>query len=637
MSERYTKLFSLPKNLYAEGSPVIIEAGVLTLDNNTNSVFVQLKFRNISDKEIKALSVTLKAYYVTGKEASEPVKYQYLDFCSHVDEEFGAKTPILLHDNTVRSFSVHIDDVVYADNTVGEVNLDYSESVPEQHLLCKTDGWNNDTASEFKKLTNDKCVYAVCEYKDLWLCSCGCVNRADKDEKCRSCGVAYDLLKSVTPEKAQESIDEARYNEAVETMKNGDLSSYEEAIVIFRSLGDYKDSDEKITECENQIQKINIKNKKNKKIAAIVGAVICAVIGLVAVIENVIIPAAKYNNAVKLYEASKFDEAIDVFTNLDDYKDSADQIKNCKYGKAMSYAKEGKYDEAILIFSQVKDYKDSSKQIYDIAMSFVKAGEYNEAISSFSKINSYKDSADQIKNCKYEKANKLIEAKNYVDACDILADLDDYKDCKDKAFSAKQEMIKNAKTGDTVIFGLYKQENIKWLVLEKNNGRILVISKYILDCKEYNTTYEYATWEVCSLRKWLNNDFFNSAFSEKERALIREVTVSADKNPKYYDVDPGNATQDKLFLLSIPEVNKYFPSDEEKKCNPTEYAKLAEGLLSDAYEWWLRTPGFRTSGSGYEAAVASAVRDNGDVWENGYGVVWRGGVRPAMWITTSEG
>lgn len=567
MSERYTKLFSLPKNLYAEGSPVIIEAGVLTLDNNTNRVFVQLKFRNISDKEIKALSVTLKAYYVTGKEASEPVKYQYLDFCSSIDEEFGAKTPVLLHDNTVRSFSVHVDEVVYADNTVGEVNLDYSESVPEQHLLCKTDGWNNDTALEFKKLTNDKCVYAVCEYKDLWLCSCGCVNRADKDEKCRSCGVAYDLLKSVTPEKAQESIDEARYNETVETMKNGDLSSYEEAIVIFRSLGDYKDSDEKITECENQIQKINIKNKKNKKIAAIVGAVICAVIGLVAVIENVIIPAAKYNNAVKLYEASKFDEAIDVFTNLDDYKDSADQIKNCKY----------------------------------------------------------------------EKANKLIEAKNYVDACDILADLDDYKDCKDKAFSAKQKMIKNAKTGDTVIFGLYKQENIKWLVLEKNNGRILVISKYILDCKEYNTTYEYATWEVCSLRKWLNNDFFNSAFSEKERALIREVTVSADKNPKYYDVDPGNATQDKLFLLSIPEVNKYFPSDEEKKCNPTEYAKLAGGLLSDADEWWLRTPGFRTSGSGYEAAVASAVRDNGDVWEDGYGVEWRDGVRPAMWITTSEG
>lgn len=245
MSERYTKLFSLPKNLYAEGSPVIIEAGVLTLDNNTNRVFVQLKFRNISDKEIKALSVTLKAYYVTGKEASEPVKYQYLDFCSHIDEEFGAKTPVLLHDNTVRSFSVHVDEVVYADNTVGEVNLDYSESVPEQHLLCKTDGWNNDTASEFKKLTNDKCVYVMCEYKDLWLCSCGCANSLVRDKRCRRCGCAHDFLKSITPEKAQAHINDAVYDDAVTKMQLNSVDGYDKAISLFNSIHGWKAADDK--------------------------------------------------------------------------------------------------------------------------------------------------------------------------------------------------------------------------------------------------------------------------------------------------------------------------------------------------------------------------------------------------------
>lgn len=60
---RYTKLFTLPERLYASGSPVVIEAGALTKDNNTGRVFVQLKFRNIGDKTIKALSVTLKAFY----------------------------------------------------------------------------------------------------------------------------------------------------------------------------------------------------------------------------------------------------------------------------------------------------------------------------------------------------------------------------------------------------------------------------------------------------------------------------------------------------------------------------------------------------------------------------------------------
>lgn len=666
---RYTKLFTLPERLYTSGSPVVIEAGALTKDNNTRRVFVQLKFRNIGDKTIKALSVTLKAFYSSGKEVNEPVKYQYLDFMCETNKEFGAKTPVPVSESTARSFAVHIDEVVYGDGTVENVNLDFSDSLPKQSLLNETDGWNFKTAVEFRKLTGSDGKLMLTDYKDLWLCSCGCVNRADKDEKCRSCGVAYDLLKSVTPEKAQERIDEAMYNEAAETMKNGDLSSYEESIVIFRLLGDYKDSDEKITECENQIQKITIKNKKNKKKAVIVGAVICAVIALVAVIENVIIPAAKYNNAVKLYEASEFDEAIDVFSNLDDYKDCADQINNCKYGKAMSYAKAGKYDEAISIFDkikgykdsadqikdckyniaisyvnsgkyyeaisifdQIKDYKDSTEQIYDKAMSYAKAGNYDEAISSFSKINSYKDSSDQIKNCKYEKANKLIEAKNYVDAYDILADLDDYKDCKDKAFSAKQEIIKNAKTGDTVIFGLYKQRKIEWLVLEKNNGRILVICKYVLDCKEYNTTHvENLTWEGCSLRKWLNDDFINSAFSGKEKALIREVTVSADKNPKY-DVDSGNATQDKLFLLSIPEVNKYLPSDDERRY-------LLNGFVSSGYgkEWWLRTPGQIVKYGAYlSVKYASCVKSSGEIDEYGDHPDSKNGVRPAMWISISE-
>ena len=314
MSGRYTKLFSLPENLYAEGSPVIIEAGVLTLDNNTNRVFVQLKFRNISDKEIKALSVTLKAYYVTGKEASEPVKYQYLDFCSHIDEEFGAKTPVLLHDNTVRSFSVHVDEVVYADNTVGEVNLDYSESVPEQHLLCKTDGWNNDTASEFKKLTNDKCVYAVCEYKDLWLCSCGGANSLVRDKRCRRCGCARDFLKSITPEKAQAHINDTIYDDAVTKMQSNSVTDYDKAIALFNSIHGWKDADDKTKECEKLREELKQtilearqaeekrrkkKNKKIIKISSISAACIITVVVLVIVINSAIAKNRQYTNAME--------------------------------------------------------------------------------------------------------------------------------------------------------------------------------------------------------------------------------------------------------------------------------------------------------------------------------------------------
>ena len=61
------------------------------------------------------------------------------------------------------------------------------------------------------------------------------------------------------------------------------------------------------------------------------------------------------------------------------------------------------------------------------------------------------------------------------------------------------------------------------------------------------------TWETCSLRKWLNDEFVNEAFSKKEQKYIPTVTVPAHKNPKY-DTDPGKATKDKVFLLSAVEV-----------------------------------------------------------------------------------
>lgn len=112
---------------------------------------------------------------------------------------------------------------------------------------------------------------------------------------------------------------------------------------------------------------------------------------------------------------------------------------------------------------------------------------------------------------------------------------------------------------------------MEWLVLAKEGNKVLVISKYALDCQPYNTSFTSVTWETCSLRKWLNGTFINNAFSAEEQAMIPTVTVSADKNPDY-STDPGNATQDKVFLLSITEANQYFTSDEARKCGTTEYA-----------------------------------------------------------------
>ena len=119
----------------------------------------------------------------------------------------------------------------------------------------------------------------------------------------------------------------------------------------------------------------------------------------------------------------------------------------------------------------------------------------------------------------------------------------------------------------------------------------------------------------------MNNDFINAAFSADEKAMIPTVTVSADKNPNY-NTNPGNATQDQVFLLSSTEANKYFSSDSARQCKPTDYAYEA---FDGHCWWWLRSPGDNQ----YRAAY---VTDDGDVDESGYEVECYHAVRPALWI-----
>ena len=247
---------------------------------------------------------------------------------------------------------------------------------------------------------------------------------------------------------------------------------------------------------------------------------------------------------------------------------------------------------------------------------------------------------------KLNKAIMLIDSGDYK-AAYILLDSIDYRNSRELQKNIKPQyqiaLIAEAEIGSYVFFGSYEQDNdpsngkedIEWLVLTKEGNRALVISKYALDCKLYNTSKSDVTWETCSLRKWLNGSFLN-AFSVEEQNSIIDTTVTADKNPSY-STSPGNDVTDKVFLLSIAEVNKYFSSDEARKCAPTDYAKAHGVWMSSGYStdgratcwWWLRSPG-----SLCDHAVL--VRSHGSVEIRGRGVFnILGGVRPAMWIDLS--
>lgn len=190
-----------------------------------------------------------------------------------------------------------------------------------------------------------------------------------------------------------------------------------------------------------------------------------------------------------------------------------------------------------------------------------------------------------------------------------------------------------------VSFGKYPKETdggmkpIEWKVLKREGRRCLLITRYAIDAIPYHHSYEPVTWETCSLREWLNVEFFCVAFSDAEQSVIQIADVSPDQNPKY-KTDPGKETKDKVFLLSIPEANDLFSSDEVRRCAPTDFAKNQGVYTNDCCKadgkpdcwWWLRSPGDYSD-------RAACVHFVGSVLGYGINVNYNNvGVRPALWI-----
>ena len=163
---------------------------------------------------------------------------------------------------------------------------------------------------------------------------------------------------------------------------------------------------------------------------------------------------------------------------------------------------------------------------------------------------------------------------------------------------------------------------IEWQVLAIENGWMLLISRYALDTQPYHNTFANVTWETCSLRRWLNNDFLNKAFNEKEKEAILAGLVS---NGSYHDgswitneididswqptmdlkefgesgrqVFGSSGTEDKVFLLSYREAETYFSDDTARRCSPTAYARRHDWRYHGRYKpksvpTWLRSPGY---------------------------------------------
>lgn len=247
-------------------------------------------------------------------------------------------------------------------------------------------------------------------------------------------------------------------------------------------------------------------------------------------------------------------------------------------------------------------------------------------------------------NAKYSNAKEFINVGNSRAACKLLAELSDYKDSAELLDSLIEKdntlAIFGAEIGETVTMGTYEQdgntesgsEKIEWYVIERTDNKVLLLSKYALDCVPYNDEYVEVTWAECTLRAWLNNDFISAAFTEEEASRIKTTSLVNHDSPTYRNSKGGKNTKDKVFVFSINEANYYLTNPEIMAAQPTAYA-ISEGVYRNAESyncwWWLRSPG-----SDNRRAARADINTGNGVSKIGHYVNYNDhGVRPAMWVS----
>ena len=356
-----------------------------------------------------------------------------------------------------------------------------------------------------------------------------------------------------------------------------------------------------------------------------------------------------------LAEISKEDYfwAMVILSQLNGYKDAEKLMQQCldKYKEKL---RQKEQEQRKILAEKEQEQKEEAKRAEELQTQIHRLNaEIDQLHGLFSikkkqklqeEVKKLLDEQKQVAQRQYDIEQNLSEAREKMK--DIQ--LDEKSQCSDEGIMQKvKKQCEVTQGGKCIVFGHYPQTKegkdntpIEWMILDHNGQRALVVSEYGLDAQPYNITGDAATWETCTLRTWLNGTFYNKAFSSAEQTAILTTNVDNSKKQCYggWDTSGGNDTQDKVFLLSYAEANKYFgvtydnSNNMKSRVAPTAYA-IAQGAYIDSDDkadddndigWWLRSPGT------YQECAAHV---NADGFHFNYNVANdSGSVRPALWV-----
>lgn len=389
--------------------------------------------------------------------------------------------------------------------------------------------------------------------------------------------------------------------------------------------------------------------------------------------EELICELKKYNEAIKdRNESNAYQNACETMNNAsteEEYKAASEQFE------AIAHIK----DSAALAQRCLDLAEEARKNaIYNQAEAFMLKNSIkscNKAIDAFETILNWKDSEEMIEDCrkkikkiylmraliltaifciilaqslsgratanldivgKYSAALKAINNEDYFSAYSYLNEIKDYKDSttiiQELCAEHPLPIFRNVVKGDTIYFGSYEQDNIayggmepiEWIVLKNDEKKLIVISKYTLDVRPFNSAENSNMWETSTLRAWLNDDFLNTAFDSSEQKLIYTVITSKAMD----ESDLGVA--DQVFLATEYYVKNYADLlfDSSISYPATDYAK-ARAKLEEEKEnavypltWWIFSNDY--SGCCKASSFSGSIReeDADDYY----------GIRPVIWI-----
>ena len=368
MAERYSRLYSLPEDLYAPGSPLIIAAGALLMDNANRQTVAQLKLRSISSKIINAVKLLVIGFDAAGAELCRQ-EHVYESLNAARDTLFGAKEAIRLQSAEVCTFTVHLLSVSFSDGSRYLGDGGAGKSLPRQADLNQR-LFDKELIRQYRLETGEQSRYVPLETQDLWLCTCGEINR--KGEACHRCEQTLEHCKECL------NVDRLRENKSLRL----NAEAAQNALIESRRRA---------------------RRRLLRRILYVVIPIIVIAALAAGVYAFTTRRQAIYEEATRLYAEEKYGEAAALFDKVRHYRDADDLAARAK-----------KADAEIASYSRAKKFLENER--------------WDDAYDAFTDLGNYLDSAQLAQESRYRKGLSLIAGESFAEARDIFRTLGGYRD-----------------------------------------------------------------------------------------------------------------------------------------------------------------------------------------------------------------